>query len=130
MSPDGKYLAYTRGGDNADPMQVIVRAVDSATPRAVLNIRPTWFFKWMPDGKTLYYQESQLGDGLEKKAFQIDPDKGEPRLLLSTEPDDIVDLSFSRDKARFASVRLRVLTNAVLLSVEENPSSGGAGRSN
>ncbi|MEQ1763802.1 MAG: protein kinase [Pyrinomonadaceae bacterium] len=120
MSPDEKYLAYTRGGDNADPMQVIVRAVDSPTPRAVLNIRPTWFFKWMPDGKSLYYQESQQGDGLEKKVFQIDPDKGEPRLLLTTEPDDIVDLSFSRDKARFAAVRLRVLTDAVLLNAGGN----------
>ena len=128
MSPDGKQLAYTRGGDNVDPMQVIVRDVDSTTPRATLNIRPTWFFKWMPDGKSLFYQESQRGDALEKKAFQIDPDKGEPKLLLSTEPDDIVDLSFSRDKTRAAAVRLRVLTDAVLLSVDGSPAV--VGRSN
>jgi serine/threonine protein kinase len=115
-SRDGKYVAYTRGGENSDPMQVIVRSVDSPTPRAVLNIRPTWLFKWMPDGKSLFYQESQQGDGLEKKVFQIDPDKPEPRLLLTTEPDDILDLSFSSDATRIAAVRLRVLTDAVLLS--------------
>ena len=129
MSPDGKYIAYTRGGDNSDPMQVVVRAADSPTPRAILNIRPTWLFKWMPDGKSLFYQESQRGDGLEKKVFQIYPEKLEPKLLLSTEPDDIVDLSFSRDKAKFAAVRLRVLTDAVLLSVDgSSPSNTGVAR--
>ncbi|MDI1241950.1 MAG: hypothetical protein PSX80_08540, partial [bacterium] len=116
MSPDGRYLAHTIGGDNANPTQVIVRPVDSLTPRAVLNIRPTWFLKWTPDTKSLYYQESQQGDGLEKKVFQIDPDKGEPRQLLTTEPDDVVDLSFSRDQTRFAVVRRKVLTDAVMLS--------------
>ncbi len=116
MSPDGRYLAHTIGGDNANPTRVVVRPVDSITPRAILNIRPTWFFKWMPDGKSLYYQESQQGDGLEKKVFQIDPDKGEPKQLLTTEPDDVVDLTFSRDKTRFAVVRLKVLTDAVMLS--------------
>ncbi len=116
QSPDGKTVAYTRGGEVSDPMQVIVRRIDSATPTAILNIRPTWLFKWMPDGKTLYYQESQQGDGLEKKVFQIDPEKGEPKLMLTSEPDDIVDLTFSRDRSRFAAVRLRVLTDAVMLS--------------
>lgn len=118
QSPDGKELAYTRGGEVSDPMQVVVRNVDAPTPRAILNIRPAWFFKWMPDGKTLFYQESQQGDGLEKKVFQIDPTKGEPKLLFSTDPDDIVDLSFSRDGSRFAAVRLKVMINAVMLSTD------------
>jgi len=122
MSPDGKYVAYTRGGESSDPMQVIVRPVDSMTPRAVLNIRPTWFFKWTPDSQSIFYQESQQGDGLEKKVFQIDPDLGVPRQMLTTEPDDIVDLSFSRDKTKVAAVRLRVLTDAVLLNTRGNVS--------
>ena len=112
-------------------MQVIVRAVDSPTPQAVLNIRPTWLFKWMPDGKSLYYQESQQGDGLEKKVFQVEPAKGEPKLLLTTEPDDIVDLTFSRDRSQVAAVRLRVLTDAVLLTIGSGSDSsqvGAAGR--
>jgi len=110
-------------------MQVIVRAVDSPTPRAVLNIRPTWLFKWMPDGKSLFYQEAQQGDGLEKKVFIVNPDKGEPSLLVNTEPDDIVDLSFSRDAAKVSAVRLRILTDAVLLSAGGiSPASNGTGR--
>ena len=116
MSPDGRYLAYTIGGDSSNPSQVVVRPVDSATPRAILDIRPTWLLKWMPDGKSLYYQESQQGDGLEKKIFQVDPDQGQPRQFVTTEPDDVVDLTFSRDGSRFAVVRRRVLTDAVMLS--------------
>ena len=54
--------------------------------------------------------------GLEKKVFQIDPDKGQPKQLLTSEPDDIVDLTFSRDKTKFAVVRRKVLTDAVMLS--------------
>ncbi len=116
MSPNGRYVAFTEGGDQAAPMKVIVRPVDSTTPKAVLAIRPTWLFKWTPDGKSIFYQESQQGEGLSTKVFQIDPEKGEPKLLLTTEPDDIIDLTFSRDNTRFAAVRLKVLTNAVMLT--------------
>ena len=121
MSPDGKYVAYTKGGLPAEPMKVVVRPVDSAEPKAILDIRPIWFFKWMPDGKSLFYQESQVGEGLAKKVFQIDVDKGEPKLLMTTDPDHIVDLSFSRDGARFAAVRVKVMADAVMLSAPETP---------
>lgn len=122
QSPDGRLLAYTAGGDTAEPGKVIVRPVDSDTPKAVLNIRPTWLFKWMPDGKSLLYQESQQGEGLSSKVFQIDPNVGDPKLLLTTEPDDIIDLTHSRDGKRFAAVRLKVLTDAVLLSATSSQS--------
>lgn len=116
MSPDGKFVAYTAGGGENDPMKVIVRPVDSETPAAVLNIRPAWFFKWTPDSRSLVYQESQQGEGLATKVFQVEPGKGEPKLLLTTEPDNIVDLTFSRDAKHFAVVRLKVLTDAVMLT--------------
>lgn len=119
MSPDGKFVAYTSGGDLNDPMKVVVRPVDSTTPTAVLDIRPIWFFKWMPDSRRLFYQESQVGEGLATKVFQIDPVKGQPKLLLTTEPDYITDLTFSRDGSRFAAVRLKVLTDAVMLSAAD-----------
>ena len=96
-----------------------MRSVDSAVPQTILDIRPTWLFKWMPDGKTIFYQESQQGEGLSTKVFQIDPDKGEPKLLLTTEPDDIIDLTFSRDNTRFAAVRQKVLTDAVMLTAAQ-----------
>ncbi len=116
MSPDGKFVAYTAGGGENDPMKVIVRPVDSETPVAVLDIRPAWFFKWTPDSRSLVYQESQQGEGLATKVFQVEPGKGEPKLLLTTEPDSIVDLTFSRDAKHFAVVRLKVLTDAVMLT--------------
>jgi hypothetical protein len=35
---------------------------------------------------------------------------------MTTEPDNIIDLTFSRDGSRFAAVRFMVLTNALLLT--------------
>ncbi len=116
MARDEKTIAYTEGGDQGVPMRVIVRSIDSETPTAILNIRPTRIFKWMPDDNGIFYQEAQSGEGLSSKVFQIDPDIGEPKLLLSSEPDEIFDLTFSRDNSRFAAVRNRVSTNAVILS--------------
>ena len=116
MSPDGRTLAYTSGGGPNDPVKVMVRSIDSVAPRTVLDIRPTMFFKWMPDGKSIFYQESQQGEGLASKVFHIDPDRPEPKLLLTTEPDQILDLTFTRDGSRFAAVRLRVVTDAIMLS--------------
>lgn len=116
MSPDGKYIAYTSGGDRDERMKVIVQPVDADAPQHVLDIRPAWFLKWMPDGRGLYYQESQQGENLAAKVFQIDPARHEPKLLLTTEPDNILDLTFSRDGSRLAAVRLKVMTDAVMLT--------------
>lgn len=122
MSPDGKYVAYTTGGINADPMQVTVRPVDSMTPIAVLNIRPTLVFTWSRDSKRIIYQESQQGEELETKLFEIEPGKGEPKLMLTTETDHIKDIAFTTDGSRFALVRSRVLTDAVILSAADEAS--------
>ena len=119
MSPDGKFVAYTIGGEPGNPVKVVVRPVDSPAPAAVLNIRPIWFFKWTRDSENIIYQEAQQGENLATKVFQIDPNVGEPKLMLSTEPDNILDLSFSRDGSRYAAVRLKVLTNAVMLSMAD-----------
>lgn len=116
MSPDGNRLAYTTGGGPDEALKVIVRPVESPELQTVLNIRPTWIFNWMPDSKSIYYKESQQGEGLESKVFHIDPEKGEPKLLFSTEPDEIVDLNFSPDGSRFAAVRVKTTTDAVMLS--------------
>lgn len=116
MSPDGKYIAYTQGGDSKDPLKVIVRRADSAAPETILNIRPIWIFKWMPDSRRIVYQESQLGEDLSSKVFEIDPNKGEPKLLLTTGRESIFDLSFSRDNKRFAVVRMNILTDSVMLT--------------
>jgi serine/threonine protein kinase len=122
MSPDGKYIAYTQGGGTNDPMKVIVRHADSTAPETLLNIRPVWIFKWMPDSRRIFYQESQLGENLASKVFVIGPGQVEPDLLLTTEPDSIRDLTFSRDSKKFAAVRVNILTDAVMLTNSPNGS--------
>ena len=120
MSPDGKYVAYTIGGGTVDPLKVLVRPSDSLMPKSILSIRPTWFFKWTPDSKSLIYQESQQGEGLATKVFQVNPDEREPKLLVTTEPDHVLDLTYSRDGSRFAAVRQKVSTDAVMLSTAQS----------
>ncbi|MDM7921800.1 MAG: protein kinase [Pyrinomonadaceae bacterium] len=116
MSPDGSKIAYTTGGSESEPMKVVVTPADRTGGQRILDIRPAWIFNWMPDGKRLYYQETQRGEALETKVFQIDPATGESKLLLTTEPDTITDLMYSADGSRFAAVRMKVMTNAVMLS--------------
>lgn len=119
MSPDGKHVAYTSGGNSADPMRVVVRPVDSETPKTFLEIRPAWIFKWMHNSREIFYQEAQQGEAPATKVLQIDPNDPKPKLLLSTEPDNILDLTFSRDGKRFAAVRLKIVTDAIMLSAAE-----------
>ncbi len=116
MSPDARYIAYTSGGEQSEAIKVVVRPVDSEQPSAELNIRPAWFLKWAPDGKSLIYQESRQGENLAAKVFQAFPNGGEPKVFMTAEPDNILDLTFSRDRTRFAAVRLKVVTDAVILT--------------
>lgn len=124
MSPDGKMVAYTISEDASDQVKVMVRPVDSESPLALLDIWPTRIFKWFPDGRGLYYQERFKGENLAAKVFEIELRTRRPEFLLSTEPDEIYDLSFSRDSQSFAAVRIRVMTDAVMLmnaSENSNP---------
>jgi Tol biopolymer transport system component len=81
-----------------------------------MDIWPSRIFKWAPDGKSILFQERQKGENLTSKIFQIDPFTGKQKLFLSTEPDDVIDLSFSRDGKRVAMIRGKVNTDAVILS--------------
>jgi Tol biopolymer transport system component len=121
MSPDQKFVAYSTGGDASEPMRVLVRDVNSLVPKADLDIRPISIFKWMHDGRRIFYKESQKGEDLESKIFEIDPEKGEPKLLLTTGRDSISDLTFSRDGKRFAVVRSNTLTDSVMLTAGLGP---------
>jgi len=115
MSPDGKYVAHSiteQGGK----FNILVRPADLGTPIATLDIWPFRIFKWAPDAKTILFQERQRGENLASKVFQIDPFTGQQKLYLSTEPDDILDLAFSRDGKRFAMIRGKTSTDAVMLS--------------
>jgi Tol biopolymer transport system component/predicted Ser/Thr protein kinase len=113
-SPDGKRVAYaaSKGAENG----IEVRSKGSDTPGVSLGIWPSVILKWMPDGRSLYYQDWQRTDGPRSKIWMIDMDSRQPQLLLSTEPDHVLDLSYSRDGKRVAIVRGKTAFDAVMLT--------------
>jgi serine/threonine protein kinase len=125
MSPDGKMIAYTMNEGSPDRLKVVVRSVESETPTSVLDIWPTRIFKWFPDGRGLFYQERHRGENRGAKVFRIALETRKPEFLLSTEPDEIFDLSYSRDGRQFALVRVKVVTDAVMLADPSNGTASG-----
>jgi Tol biopolymer transport system component len=94
-------------------------AVDPRGPggaRRIFNIWPSLILKWMPDGREIFYRERQVGYQPETEILRLDVATGKSSLLLSTAPEYIVDLSFSRDGQKVALVRGRNSSNAVILS--------------
>jgi hypothetical protein len=114
MSPDGRATALSINDNLSGQMKAVIRS-DSGL-ETILDISPTRVFKWTPDGSGLVYQERLRGDNLTSKIYQVDPLKPVPRLLISTEPDEVYDFSISRDGRRFAVVRVRIVSDAVMLS--------------
>lgn len=122
MSPDGKFVAYTTADESTAHTRVIVKPIGTNEPTATYDIWPYRIFKWTPDGRSLCFQDVQRGDNPQTKAFLMDPIGGRPKLLLSTEPDELYDLSFSRDQKHIALVRGKTATDAVILTAA--PDSG------
>lgn len=116
MSPDGRRIAYSTSESGPEELKVIVRPTEAEGPAYTLDIWPSRIFKWMPDSKTLVYQERHRGENLRAKVFTIEPESGKPKMILTAEPDELMDIAFSRDGRRFAVVRGRVMTDAVMLS--------------
>ena len=114
MSPDGRSTAVSVSDDFSGSLKALIRSRDGN--EQILDISPTRVFKWTPDGASLVYQERLKGDNLTSKIYQIDPSRPVPKLVVSTEPDEIYDFSYSRDGKRFAAVRVRILSDAVMLS--------------
>jgi serine/threonine protein kinase len=115
-SPDGKRYAYTATDPATNRMYVIVKNVGSTDPGVRLDITPWRIFKWLPDSSAILYQERIEGPNPEMSVYSIDPAKPQPKLLYSSEPEDIIDVTFSRDAMKVALVRGRSITDAVMLS--------------
>jgi Tol biopolymer transport system component len=118
-SPDGKYVAHSVTDLGSNKLKVVVRPAALGDPVSTLDIWPSRIFKWSPDGKSILFQERQRGENLTSKVFQIDPFSGKQKLYFSTEPDEIVDLAFSRDNRRVAMIRGTISTDAVILSTSD-----------
>ena len=116
MSPDGKYVAYTANAPGGTRVNVLIKPTDSTEPVAILDIFPSRIFKWAAQGRTLLYQERQRGENPESKLFEVDPLDPKPKLLLSIEPESLLDLTYSRDGKKVAVVRGKTSSDAVMLT--------------
>jgi hypothetical protein len=116
MSRDGARIAYGIRDDTDGRVKVAVKKVDSPDPPTILNVWPSIIFKWMPDGRSIYYRDRQFGYQRESEVLAIDIDRREPRSLISVAPDTILDLTFSRDGKKAAAVRARSASNAIMLT--------------
>ncbi len=116
MSPDGKYTASTHREPGGNRSKVAILPVGSQTPQFILDIWPTGFLRWTPDGKGLIYKERQSKDGVDNKIFAIDLDRRVPKVLFDADPDNIPDLVYSRDRKKAAMVRVQNTSDAVLLA--------------
>ncbi len=116
MSPDGRTIAHTYREPGGNVSKVAVRPVESNTPSIVLDIWPTGFLKWAPDGKSLVYHEREGDEGSDNKLFQIDLVRRTPRVAADTDPESIADIAYSRDGKKVAVVRGRTIADAVMIS--------------
>jgi Tol biopolymer transport system component len=115
-SPDGKRYAFTSTDPATNRMYVVVKTIGSDEPDIRLDITPWRIFKWLPDSSAILYQERLEGPNPEMSVYTIDPAKPQPKLLYSSEPEDIIDVTFSRDGKKVALVRGRSIADAVMLS--------------
>jgi serine/threonine protein kinase/Tol biopolymer transport system component len=116
MSPDSKYVAYTFRDEAEGRTKVAVKPADASEPTSVFNIWPSMIFKWMPDGRSIYYRERQFGYQPETTVLKVDIASREPKVLISAAPEIILDLTYSRDGKKIAVVRGKGTSNAVMLT--------------
>ena len=119
-SPDGKQLAVSIWDTAAQRLKIAVRPMEGGDPAALLTIWPYLIFKWSPDSKSLLYRERQTGSVPENEVRAIDPEKGKSELLLSTDPDYVTGIAYSRDGKKVAVVRGKNTSNAVILTISND----------
>ena len=115
-SPDGARTAQNIWDATAGRMKVAVTSNNSSRPATILDIWPSAIFKWSADSRSLYYRERQIGYQPENELLKIDTQTGKSATVLSTAPDFLADISFSRDGKHVAIVRGKTMSNAVMLT--------------
>ena len=115
-SPDGSKTAESIWDATARRIKVKVTNGNAAQPPMVVDIWPSLIFKWSPDSSMLYYRERQQGYQPESELLRLDPITGKTSTMLSTVPEYIVDISYSKNGRQAAIVRGKDISNAVMLT--------------
>jgi eukaryotic-like serine/threonine-protein kinase len=116
LSPDGKQVAYAFYDEANRRYKVRVRPVEQAEPSIDFNITPTNFLLWTADGKGLLYRELESSRASSSIVWLQAISGGEPKQFLNVKPEQIFNLSLSRDGKQILVVRGKFLSDAVMLT--------------
>ena len=116
MSPDGTRVAYVMREEGSSRNNLAILRLDSPTPEMILDSSPMYLLKWRPDGNAVLARERDQGENPYSTIVEYDLATKNRREYLSTAPEYVIDISFSRDGKRAAIVRGSLSTDAVMLS--------------
>jgi Tol biopolymer transport system component len=126
VSPDGKRIAYSIRDNNQKRTRVVIRAMDSNSPKSYFEIEPAYFLRWTPDGQSLAYaqypQDKKFGEALWLQPVRGGP----PQQVLDVTPDFLYWAAWSRDGKELALSHGRFVRDIVL--VARNDGSMAAGK--
>ncbi len=116
MSPDGSRVAYVIRDQGSGRNNLAILKLDSPTPEMVLDSSPIYLLKWRPDSAAVLVRERDQGENPYGTIVEYELATRSRREYLSTSPEYVIDLSFSRDGKRAALIRGNLSTDAVMLS--------------
>ena len=116
MSPDGSRIAYVIREEGNRRNNLGILRLDSPTLEMIFDSSPIYLLKWRPDGQALLVRERDQGENPYGTIVEYELATKTRREYLSTEPDYVIDISFSRDGKRAALVRGNLSTDAVMLT--------------
>ena len=116
MSPDGNRVAYVMRDETDQQRNLAILRMDSPSPERILESSPQYLLKWRPDGQALLVRERDQGVNPYGTIIEYDLATNARREYLSTAPEYVIDISFSRDGKRASLVRGNLSTDAVMLS--------------
>ena len=116
MSPDGSRVAYVMREESSSRNNLAILRLDSPTPEMILDSSPMYLLKWRPDGNAVLARERDQGVNPYGTIVEYELATKNRREYLSTAPEYVLDISFSRDGKRAAIVRGNLSTDAVMLS--------------
>jgi Tol biopolymer transport system component len=116
MSPDGSRVAYVIHDEADNKYNLAILRMDSPTPEMILESSPTFLLKWRPDSAAILARERDQGENPYSTIVEYELATKTRREYLSTAPEYVIDISFSRDGKRAALVRGNLSTDAVMIS--------------